>query len=231
MMLLILTDQLRTAGSCNAPHFCYPSALWVLTSCQFNLWNITRRPESVSAGGWTVRALVPSTLVKQEGSRMQHPCCQTHTAGGGMEQTLWLWKTSPGLRWGQLHGSTGNSSEGTAKSVLFPTAKSPNARDWAIGIHTSTTVPQDFREKWMLTWVPLDTPLHEVLMRERSRPPTRSFGMFTSIELDLHSTGTAREGLRINLPVSWGRAIPVRIGGKKGRIIDSIYGYEPTTAT
>lgn len=67
----------------------------------------------------------------------------------------------------------------------------------------------------MLTWVPLDTPLHEVLIRERSRPPTRSFGMFTSIELDLHSTGTAREGPRMNLPVSWGRAIPVRIGGGK----------------
>lgn len=42
--------------------------------------------------------------------------------------------------------------------------------------------------------------------------------MFTSIELDLHSTGTAREVPRItvcttNLSVSWGRAIPVIIGG------------------
>lgn len=83
--------------------------------------------------------------------------------------------------------------------------------------------------------MPLDTPLHEVLMRERSRPPTRSFGMLTSIELDLHSTGTAREVPRIrvcttNLPVSWGRAIPVITEEKRG-IIHSIYDYDLTTVT
>lgn len=87
-----------------------------------------------------------------------------------------------------------------------------------MGIHTSTTVPQDFKEKWILTWVPLDTPLQEVLMRERSRPPTRSFGMLTSIELDLHSTGTTRKVPRITVCTTklsgsmsisgrWGRAI------------------------
>lgn len=45
----------------------------------------------------------------------------------------------------------------------------------------------------MLTWVPLDTPRQEVLVRKSSRPPTRSLGMLTSMVFDLHNTGTAAE--------------------------------------
>ena len=42
----------------------------------------------------------------------------------------------------------------------------------------------------MLTWVPLDTPRQEVLVRKSSRPPTRSLGMLTSMVFDLQNTGT-----------------------------------------
>lgn len=44
-----------------------------------------------------------------------------------------------------------------------------------------------------MTWVPLDTPRQEVLVRKSSRPPTRPLGIFTSMVLDLHDTGTVAE--------------------------------------
>lgn len=62
---------------------------------------------------------------------------------------------------------------------------------------TSTTVPHVLREKRMLTWVPLDTPRQEVLVRKSSRPPTRSLGMLTSMVFDLQNTGTAGTGTAV----------------------------------
>ena len=50
------------------------------------------------------------------------------------------------------------------------------------------------REKRMFTWVPLDTPRQEVLVRKSSRPPTRSLGMLTSMVFDLQNTGTVGTG-------------------------------------
>lgn len=58
---------------------------------------------------------------------------------------------------------------------------------------TLTTVPQVFRLKWRLTWVPLETPRHEEFDKKSSRPPTRSLGTDTSIELGSHCTGTGQE--------------------------------------
>ena len=55
-------------------------------------------------------------------------------------------------------------------------------------------MPHVLREKRMLTWVPLDTPRQEVLVRKSSRPPTRSLGMLTSMVFDLQNTGTAGTG-------------------------------------
>lgn len=67
----------------------------------------------------------------------------------------------------------------------------------SLEILTSTTVPQVFREKTILTWVPLDTPRQEVLVRKSSRPPTRPLGIFTSMVLDLHDTGTVAEEVMV----------------------------------
>lgn len=88
-------------------------------------------------------------------------------------------------------------------------------------IHTSTMVPQDFKEKLMLTWVPLETPLQEALMRERSNPPTRSLGMLTSMEVDLHSTGTVRKRpstmiSTANLPSEMGEGLCTPLLGTQG---------------
>lgn len=58
---------------------------------------------------------------------------------------------------------------------------------------TWTTVPQVFRLKWRLMWVPLEMPRQEVLDRKSSSPPTRSLGTETSMELGSHCTGTAHK--------------------------------------
>lgn len=60
-------------------------------------------------------------------------------------------------------------------------------------LHTFMTVPQVFRLKLILTWVPLDVPLQEELVSDSSRPPTSSFGTETSMLLGLHITGTGIE--------------------------------------
>lgn len=58
---------------------------------------------------------------------------------------------------------------------------------------TLTTVPQVFRLKWRLMWVPLETPRHEEFDKKSSRPPTRSLGTDTSMELGSQCTGTGQD--------------------------------------
>lgn len=84
---------------------------------------------------------------------------------------------------------------------LCPKISQDGPRGWVLVISqgspgelTLTTVPHVLREKKMLTWVPLDTPRQEVLVRKSSKPPTSSLGTFTSMAFDLHTTGTVGEG-------------------------------------
>lgn len=91
--------------------------------------------------------------------------------------------------WHKLHGTPLSTTSQITGFGNFPRVlqKEP----------TSTTVPQVLREKMMLTWVPLDTPRQEVLVRKSSRPPTRSLGMLTSMVFDLQNTGTAGTGAAV----------------------------------
>lgn len=63
----------------------------------------------------------------------------------------------------------------------------------------------------MLTWVPLDTPRQEVLVKKSSRPSTSSRGTLTSMALDLHNTGTVCKGILLEQE-TW-------LGGKLRRLL------------